>query len=60
LSLLLDFLDMRLARDFDTGVGVNHTYLFAEYTLQEVNKFETKGTLDLSSQHWMFGISLEF
>ncbi len=60
LSLLLDFLDPRLARDFDTGVGVNHTYLFAEYTLQEVNNFESKKALDLSSQHWMFGLSLEF
>ncbi len=60
LSLQLDFLDPRLARDFDTGMGVNHTYLFAEYTVQEVNNFESKSALDLSSRHWMFGVCLEF
>src|SRR5690606_25326752 len=32
LSLQLDFLDRRFARDFDSGLGVNHSYLFAEYT----------------------------
>jgi D-methionine transport system permease protein len=31
LSFMLDFLDQRLARDFDSSVGVNHTYLFAEF-----------------------------
>ncbi|MFT3842011.1 MAG: MXAN_2562 family outer membrane beta-barrel protein [Myxococcaceae bacterium] len=74
LALQLDFLDPRLARDFDTGVGVNHTYLFGEFTLQEVNNFgkqlppdpnnpkpnTTLAAIDLSSQHWMFGIALEF
>jgi hypothetical protein len=62
LSLQLDFLDPRLARDFDTGMGVNHSYLFAEYALQEVNNFGTKGSkdLDFSSRHWMFGLALEF
>ena len=60
LALMLDFLDPRLARDFDTGMGVNHTYFFAEYTVQEVNNFESKTALDLSSRHWMFGVCLEF
>lgn len=59
ISVLLDFFDMRLARDFDSGLGVNHSYLFAEYTHQEVNDFG-RGGLDLSSRHWMFGLALEF
>lgn len=61
LALMLDFLDPRLARDFDTSAGVNHSYLFAEYTLNEVNDFGAGGTgaLDLSSRHWMFGLAFE-
>ena len=46
ISLLLDFFDSRLARDFDTGLGVNHSYLFAEYTYASVNNFGGSG-LDL-------------
>jgi len=61
LALQLDFLDPRLARDFDTGMGVNHSYFFAEFDIQEVNDFTTTkaGELDLSSRHWMFGFAFE-
>jgi hypothetical protein len=59
LGLLLDFFEPRLAKDFDTDIGVNHTYLFAEYTYENVNNFGKAG-LDLSSRRWMFGIAFEF
>ena len=58
-ALQLDFLDPRLARDFDTSAGVNHSYLFAEFHVQEANDFGQK-VLDLSSRHWMFGLAFEF
>ena len=58
-SLMLDFLDQRLARDFDSDLGVNHSYLFAEYVYEEVNNFG-RGGLDLSSRRWMFGLMLEY
>jgi hypothetical protein len=63
LALVLDFLDRRLARDFDTGSGVNHTSIFAEFTIQDMQIFEfAKSTLplNLSSNHWDFGIAFEF
>jgi hypothetical protein len=59
LALQIDFLDPRLARDFDTSAGVNHTYLFAEWAVEEVTSFGKPG-LDLSSRHAMFGLSFEF
>jgi hypothetical protein len=59
LGLLLDFFEPRLAKDFDADIGVNHTYLFAEYTYENVNNFGKAG-LDLSSRRWMFGIAFEF
>ncbi len=66
LALQIDFLDPRLARDFDTSAGVNHTYLFAEWAITEVNNFGAKRAngqadgLDLSSRNAMFGIAIEF
>jgi len=59
LSLMLDFLEPRLAKDFFTDVGVRHSYLFAEYVYENVNTFG-KGGLDLSSRHWMFGFAMDF
>jgi hypothetical protein len=58
-AFLMDVLEPRLARDFDSDLGINHTYLFAEYTYEEVNNFGGAG-LVLSSRHWMFGLSLDY
>ncbi|MBL8917815.1 MAG: hypothetical protein JNJ54_03065 [Myxococcaceae bacterium] len=58
LSLMLDILDQRLARDFDSSVGVNHTYLFAEFNLQEMFRSSAVPLL-LSSRHWLFGIAFD-
>ena len=66
LALQIDFLDPRLARDFDTSAGVNHTYLFAEWAITEVNNFgatNAKGEpngFDFSSRSPMFGLAVEF
>lgn len=58
-SLQLDFLDRRFARDFDSGLGINHSYLFAEYTWANVDNFGTGG-LVLSHRGWFFGLGLEY
>ena len=58
-KLMLDVLEPRLARDFDTEVGVNHSYLFAEYTYANVNNFGRAG-FDLGSRQWMFGLALDY
>ncbi|QRK04725.1 hypothetical protein JQX13_31395 [Archangium violaceum] len=58
-SFLLDVLEPRLARDFDTDLGVNHSYLFAEYTYAKVNNFGGQG-LNLSDSYWMFGLALDY
>ncbi len=58
-SLMLDVLEPRLARDFDTSLGVNHSYLFAEYTYSKVNNFGGAG-LNLSDSYWMFGLALDY
>jgi hypothetical protein len=63
LSLCLDFLDRRMAHDFDTGLGVNHTYLFAEFATEQFSLFNAATNtlpLDLDSKHVLFGLALEF
>lgn len=59
LAFMLDVLEPRFARDFDSGLGVNHSYLFAEYTYADVNNFGGGG-LNLSSRRWMFGLALDY
>ncbi|MBU8894892.1 hypothetical protein DRW03_01370 [Corallococcus sp. H22C18031201] len=58
-AFLLDVLEPRFARDFDSDLGVNHTFLFAEYSHVEVNNFGEAG-LVLSSRRWMFGLGLDY
>jgi hypothetical protein len=60
LQLLLDFFSQDMATEFDTESGVNSSYLFAEYTMSEVNDFGSAESLDLSSEHLSFGMMFEF
>jgi hypothetical protein len=60
LSLLLDFMAPDMAQTFDTDVGVNDTYLFAEFTMSWINNFKAKDGLDLSSKTFLAGIAFEF
>jgi hypothetical protein len=59
IAFLLDVLEPRLAYDFDVDIGVNHSYLFAQYELLRTGVFGGGG-LNLSSNHFMFGLALEF
>lgn len=59
IAFMLDVLEPRLARDFDSDIGVNHSYFFAEYTYADVNNFGKPG-LVLSSRRWMFGLALDY
>ena len=60
IQLHLDFFDSEMATEFDTESGVNNSYLFAEYTMSEVNDFGSAESLELSSDHLSFGLMFEF
>lgn len=59
LAFLLDVLEPRLARDFDTDIGVNHTYVFAEYVMLQADGFGGTG-FDFSDDYLTFGFNFEF
>ncbi len=55
--LRLDFLEPRVQRSWDMEMGVNHSYVFAEYTM--VSDWQ-RPQLHLGSKHWTFGVAFEF
>ena len=59
-AFLLDVLEPRLAADFDTDVGINHSYLFGEYNVLRTDLLFGGGGLNLSSHQLMFGLAFEF
>lgn len=58
-GLLLDWLDEDTANDFDVSMGVNNTYLIAEFQYARIDGF-TGGGFDLSSESVLFGLLFEF
>lgn len=58
--LLLDFFAPGMARGFDASVGVNNSYLFAEYRYENINDFGDAKSWDLSSPSVVFGLAFEF
>ena len=47
-ALQLDFFDGRLARDMDNNTGINHTYLFVDFTKSFIKDFGSSTSWDLS------------
>ena len=60
LAFDLNFLDPSAARSFDASMGVNHTYIFAEYTLFWLNGLAQQGALRVGGGAWTFGLAFEF
>lgn len=57
--LLLDFIDPRLAKDFERSSGVDNTYLYFEYGRMQIDGFGSSG-FDLSDTTWTAGLAVEF
>lgn len=58
-SLMLDFLEPDLARNLATDTGIQHTSLVAQWVHDKVPSFGGSG-LDLSANHWLFGLGMDF
>jgi len=59
LHLLLDFFEPHTAKVFDNDIGVNNSYLFAEYVGSWVNDFGSDTSFDLSHNGFVFGLAFE-
>lgn len=58
-AFILDVLSPQMAKDMATDTGIRHTYIFAEYNLDQITDFGKVG-LDLSSRYFTFGLGFEF
>jgi len=58
--LRLDAIEPRLARSVDKATGINHTYLFGEYQLSQINNFEVGDAMSLGDGTWFAGLAIEF
>lgn len=61
LGLNLNFLDHDTAQEFDNSLGVNGTYLFAEWTREDLTGLGTQSSpMRVGGTAWTFGLALEF
>jgi hypothetical protein len=59
LRFLLDVLEPMAARSFDIEMGVNHSYVFAEYQGRYLNDFGSAKSIDLSDGVVSFGFAFD-
>ncbi len=59
MRLLLDVFEPQSARSFDIEMGVNHSYLFAEYKKLSLTDFGNPKSIDLSDDMLTFGIAFD-
>jgi hypothetical protein len=61
LGLNLNVFDPYAARDFDESVGVNNTYLYAEWTRSDLTGlWSQQDPLRVGGNYWTFGLAFEF
>ncbi len=59
-GLDLNAFDRTAAHGFDESLGVNHTYLFAEWMDMALNGLGQSNALRVGSNTWVTGLALEF
>jgi hypothetical protein len=61
LALNLNVFDEYSAKNFDDAMGVNNTYLFAEYTRADLDGLGVQSNpMRVGGQSWTFGLAFEF
>lgn len=59
-AFLLDVLEPQAARSLDVDLGINHSYIFFEFTRISADGFGSSDALILSDTTWNAGIAFEF
>jgi hypothetical protein len=60
LAFVLDVIDPGSARELDSETGVNHTYVFGEFTKYAVSGLGQSGKLNVGDNTWSLGLMFEF
>jgi len=59
LMLRLDFLDQDDANTARAATGIDHSYLFAEYSMSRLDGFGSDGSMDVGTDTFVFGVAAE-
>jgi hypothetical protein len=57
---LLDELDEQTARDADNSLGINNSYIFAEWYGSNLDGFGSSKRLNVGANSWVLGLAIEF
>lgn len=57
--LALNWLDRRAAAQLDETTGVNHTYLFGEWMLANLDGFGSDSAMHVGTSTWVLGLALD-
>ena len=60
IQIHLDWMHRGMAAEFDSEIGVNNSYIFAEYSINRINDFGSSKSMDLSDDALSFGLLFEF
>jgi hypothetical protein len=60
LAFDMNVFDNYTARNFDNSLGVNHTYIFAEYYSLSLSNFQSSDALWVGTTSWAMGLTFEF
>lgn len=60
IMFLLDSLDRDDARTADAAIGLNHSYLFAEWFVSDLDGFGSRERLQVGTNSWTAGLAFEF
>lgn len=59
-ALALDFIDSGASRNMDNAIGINNTYLYAEYYWLNLNGLWQDNALYVGTKSWAAGLAFEF
>jgi hypothetical protein len=60
LMLRMDFIERGTAKKLDQTTGINHTYLFGEFSLNRLDNFGAGNSISVGDVTWFAGLGIEF
>lgn len=60
LMLRMDFIERGTAKKLDQTTGINHTYLFGEFSMSRLDNFGVGNSISVGDVTWFAGLGIEF
>ena len=60
LMLRLDFIERSTAKKLDQTTGINHTYVFGEFSWSQLDNFGADDSISVGDATWFAGLAIEF